>query len=165
MVLGDPSLGAALQSVGLPGEGLGAKGIPGFMLAFDDFFNTSCSGSSCFPAPFPADPSSSGNPDYLGVGRGEPTLWENPYFNVNLNLPVASGDTFALAQHGKTIAHSYVVSIVSGYMSVTMDGTQVFSGNVSVPPVAYLYLTSSTGGSAEETVISNISATVNAPSN
>jgi hypothetical protein len=50
-------------------------------------------------------------------------------------------------------------------MSVTMDGTQVFSGYVTVPPVAYLYMTSSTGGDWEETVISNISATVNAPSN
>lgn len=163
MTLGD-SLGATLQSVGLPGEGIGAKGIPGFVLAFDDFYNAACT-SGCYPAPYVADPSTSGNPDYLGVGRGEPSLWENPYFNVNLNLPIPSGDTLSLAEPGKTITHSYVVSMVNGYMSVTMDGTQVFSGNVSVPPVAYLYLTASTGGSAEEVQVSNISATVNAPSN
>jgi hypothetical protein len=162
MVLGDPSLGATLQSVGLPGEGLGAKGLPGFVLAFDDFFNAACTGSGCFPSPYPSDPGTSSNPDYLGVGRGEPTLWEDPYFNVNTNLP---GGADALAEVGQTVSHDYVVTIANGYMSVTMDGLQVFSGNVVVPPVAYLYMTSSTGGDHEETVISNISATVNAPSN
>ena len=164
VVLGDPSLGAKLNSAGQVGEGLGARGIPGFVVAFDDFFNTSCT-SGCNPAPYPTDPSTSANPDYLGVGRGEESLWESPYFNVNTNLPVSSGDSYALAQYGKTISHNYVVNIVSGYMSVSMDGRQVFSGNVSVPPVAYLYVTSSTGGSWEQTVISNISATVSAPSN
>jgi hypothetical protein len=162
MVLGDPSLGAMLNSVGLPGEGLGAKGIPGFVLAFDDFYNPACTGNGCYPSPYPADPSSSGDPDYLGVGRGEPALWENPYFNVNTNLP---GGADALAWYGHKVTHAYVVTIANGYMSVTMDGTQVFSGNVTVPPVAYLYVTASTGGSYEETVISQISATVNAPSN
>jgi hypothetical protein len=164
MVLGDPSLGATLTSAGEVGEGLGARGISGFVLAFDDFYNAACT-SSCDPAPFPADPSSSSNPDYLGVGRGETSLWESPYFNVNKSLPVQPGDTSALAESGKTISNSYVVSIVNGYMSVTMNGTQAFSGNVSVPPVAYLYVTASTGGSYEQTVISNISATVSAPSN
>jgi hypothetical protein len=157
MVLGDPSLGATLQSAGEAGEGLGARGIPGFVLAFDDFFNAACT-VSCFPAPYPADPSSSSNPDYLGVGRGEDVLWENPYFNVNSSIPL-------IAQSGVTKSHDYVVSIVQGYMGVTMDGTQVFSGHVSVPPVAYLYVTSSTGGSYEQTVISNISASISAPSN
>jgi hypothetical protein len=86
MVLGDPSLGGTLQSAGEAGEGLGARGIPDFVLAFDDFYNAACTGS-CFPAPYPADPSSSSNPDYLGVGRGEDVLWENPYFNVNSSIP------------------------------------------------------------------------------
>jgi hypothetical protein len=158
MVLGDPSLGATLQSAGQAGEGLGARGVPGFVLAFDDFYNAACTGSGCYPAPYPADPSTSGNPDYLGVGRGEDVLWENPYFNVNTSIPL-------IAQYGVTTAHSYVVSITQGYMSVSMDGVQIFSGHVSVPPVAYLYVTASTGGSYEQTVISNISATVAAPSN
>jgi hypothetical protein len=158
MVLGDPSLGATLQSAGQAGEGLGARGIPGFVLAFDDFYNAACTGSSCYPAPYPADPSTAGNPDYLGVGRGEDVLWENPYFNVNTTIPL-------IAQYGASQAHSYVVSVTQGYMGVSMDGVQVFSGHVSVPPVAYLYVTASTGGSYEQTVISNISATVAAPSN
>ena len=152
MVLGDPSLGATLTSLGATGQGLGAEGIPGFVLAFDDYYNAGI------------DPSSAANPDYLGVGRSETYLWENPYRNVNNNLPNGAN---ALAEVGQTISHDYVVTIVQGQMTVTMDGIQVFSGSisVSVPPVAYLYVTSSTGGSYEQTVISNIQATVSAPSN
>ena len=50
-------------------------------------------------------------------------------------------------------------------MSVTMDGNAVFSGQVTVPPVAYLYFTSSTGNSYEQTVVTNVSATISAPTN
>jgi hypothetical protein len=141
MVLGDPSLGATPTSTGQTGEGLGAQGIPGFALEFDDFENP-------------------GNPPvpYLGVTRSESELWQNPYINVNTNIP-------ALATTGVTVSHDYTVSIVQGMMTVTMDGTQVFSGTVSVPPVAYLYFTASTGSEFEQAIISNLSATVSAPSN
>jgi len=141
MVLGDPSLGATPTSTGMVGSGLGAEGIPGFVLGFDTYENAG-------DPPVP----------YLGVGRGEPALWENPWFNVNTNIP-------PLASPGSTISHDYTVSIVQEQMTVTMDGSQVFSGNVTVPPVAYLYVTASTGGSWEQTNISNLSATVSAPSN
>jgi len=141
MVLGDPSLGATPTSLGATGYGLGAEGIPGFVLGFDTYHNAG-------DPPVP----------YLGVGRGETALWENPWFNVNTNIP-------ALATHGITVTHNYTVSIVQGQMTVTMDGSQVFSGSVTVPPVAYFYMTASTGGSYERTVISNLSATVSAPSN
>jgi hypothetical protein len=89
------------------------------------------------------------------VGRGEFELWENPWVNVNTNIP-------PLASPGMSITHSYTVAIVQGQMTVTMDGTQVFSGSVTVPPVAYLYVTASTGGLWEQTVISNLSASVSA---
>ena len=141
MVLGDPSLGATPSSTGASGQGMGARGIPGFVLGFDTYNNE-------------GDPSV----PYLGVGRGEDALWENPWLNVNTNIS-------ALAAPGQTISHDYTVSIVQGTMTVTMDGSQVFSGNVTVPPVAYLYVTASTGGSWEKTVIGNLSATVAAPSN
>ena len=45
--------------------------------------------------------------------------------------------------------------------TVTMNGAQVFSSNASVPPVAYLYITSATGAYYEQIVISNIQALVN----
>ena len=51
---------------------------------------------------------------------------------------------------GMTISHDYTVSIVQGQMTVTMDGVQIISGNVTAPPVAYLYVTASTGGSYEQ---------------
>lgn len=95
---------------------------------------------------------------YLGVGRGESALWENPWLNVNTNIGV-------LASLGTSVSNNYVVSIVKGQMTVTMDGAQVFSGNVTVPAVAYLYVTASTGGCWEQTVISNLAAIVSAPSN
>jgi Immunoglobulin domain/Immunoglobulin I-set domain len=142
LVLGDPTLGATTTSIGLPGEGLGAEGIPGAVLAFDDFEN-------------PGDPPI----PYVGVTRGETALWKNPYFNFNSNIS-------PLATPGKTVTNNFVISIVNGLLTVTMNGTQLFSGTVvSVPPVAYLYFTASTGSEFEQTVISNLSATVSAPSN
>jgi Bacterial lectin len=141
VVLGDPSLGATPTSLGATGMGLAAEGIPGLVFAFDTYHN----------AGDPAVP-------YLGVGRGETVLWEKPWFNVNTSIPT-------LVAGGMTISHDYTVSIVKGLMTITLDGVEVVSGNVAPPPVAYLYVTSSTGGSWETAVISNVSATVSVPSN
>jgi hypothetical protein len=142
LVLGDPTLGATLTSTGEPGEGLGAQGIPGAVLEFDDYEDTG-------DAPVP----------YVSVTRGETNEWEKPYYLLNTGIA-------ALAAPGQTISHNYVVSLVQGLLTVTMDGTQIFSGAVvSVPPVAYLYFTASTGAEYEQLVISNLSATVSAPSN
>ena len=128
-------------------------GIPGFVLAFDNYYNPP-SGS------FPGDPGTTSNPDYIAVGRGETALWENPYQSVNTNLP---GGANAFAEPGVTITHNYVVTIINGKVTVTMDGAQVFSSNVSVPSVAYLYITSATGAYYEQIVISNIQAIVTGP--
>jgi hypothetical protein len=151
IVLGDPSLGATTTSVGGVGRGLGAMGIPGFVLAFDNYYNPP-SGS------FPGDPGSASNPDYIAIGRGETALWENPYQSVNTNLP---GGANAFAQPGVTTTNNFVVTIINGKVTVTMNGAQVFSSNASVPPVAYLYITSATGAYYEQIVISNIQAIVN----
>jgi Bacterial lectin/Immunoglobulin I-set domain len=141
VVLGDPSLGATPTSLGATGMGLAAKGIPGLVFAFDTYHN---SGDPAVP--------------YLGVGRGESALWENPWFNVNTAIPT-------LVAGGMTISHDYTVSLVQGFMTITLDGVEVVSGNVAPPQVAYLYVTSSTGGSWETAVISNVSATISVPSN
>ena len=139
VVLGDPSLGATLTSWGSFGEGLGAKGIPGLTLAFDDYENT---GDPTVP--------------YVGVTRGEFGLWENPYFLIDTAIP-------ALAVPGQIVTHSYVVSLVAGKITVSMDGVQILAGAVSAPPAAYLYVTSGTGASWEQTQITNISVTASAP--
>ena len=121
--------------------GLGAEGIPGLLFAVDTYENAG-------DPPVP----------YIGVGRGETALFEKPWFFVNTTIP-------PVVSSSMPITHEYVVTIVQGQMTVTMDGVQVFSGNVTPPPVAYLYITASTGGSFEDTVVSNVSATVSVPSN
>jgi hypothetical protein len=141
VVLGDPSLGATPTSLGATGMGLGAEGIPGLLFAEDTYHNAG-------DPPVP----------YVAVGRGETALFEKPWFNVNTNIP-------AVVSASMPITHSYTFSLVQGQMTVTMDGIQVLSGAVTPPPVAYLYITASTGGSYEDTVISNVSATVSVPSN
>ncbi len=141
VVLGDPSTGATPTSVGTQGMGLGASGIPGSVFGFDTYHN---GGDPMVP--------------YVGVGRSDATLFEKPWFNTNTNIP-------ALAVGGTSVTHSYTVSIIQGQMTITLDGVQVISGSVSVPAVAYLYITASTGGSYEQTVISNVSATVSVPAN
>jgi hypothetical protein len=55
--------------------------------------------------------------------------------------------------------------LVQGALTVTLDGSVVISGNVTPPPIAYLYVTASTGGSWETTVISNVFAVVSQPPN
>jgi hypothetical protein len=64
-----------------------------------------------------------------------------------------------------SITHDYTVSIIQGQMTITLDGVQVISGSVTVPAVAYLYITASTGGSFEQAVISNVSASISVPAN
>jgi hypothetical protein len=140
VVFGDPTLGATPTSVGAPGQGLAAEGIPGFVVAIDDYHN-----AGEYPVP------------YLAIGRGETPLWENPWDAVNTTIP-------AVAVVGSTISHNYTLSLVQGNLTVTMDGAQIFSGVVTVPPVSYFYVTSSTGGKFEQTIIRNLSATVSAPS-
>jgi Immunoglobulin I-set domain len=141
VVFGDPSLGATPTSKGASGMGLGAKGIPGTVFGFDTYHN-----AGEWPVP------------YVGVGRGEAPLFENPWFNVNTSIPVLVAD-------GMTISHDYTITIEQGQLTETLDGVQVLSGAVTVPAVAYFYITASTGGSYEQAVISNVSATVSVPSN
>jgi hypothetical protein len=141
VVLGDPSLGATPTSTGATGFGLGAQGIPGLVFGFDTYHNA---GDPTVP--------------YVAVGRGETNLFENPWFMVNTNIP-------QLVSSSNPISHDYTVTLTQGNLTMTLDGVVVMSGNVTPPPAAYLYVTASTGGSWETTVISNVHATVTEPSN
>lgn len=141
VVLGDPSLGATPTSVGATGFGLGAQGIPGLVFGFDTYENVG-------DPPIP----------YVAVGRSETNLFEKPWFLVNTNIP-------QLVSSSMPISHNYTVTLVQGVLTMTLDGAVVMTGNVTPPPTAYLYVTASTGGSWETTVISNVSATVTQPPN
>ncbi len=141
VLLADPSLGATPTSLGAAGMGLGAEGIPGVLFALDTYHNA---GDPTVP--------------YVAVGRGETALFSKPWFNVNTTIPTVVSSSMP-------ITHNYTVSIVQGRVTATMDGAQVFSGTITAPPVAYLFITASTGGSFEDTIISNVSATVSVPAN
>jgi hypothetical protein len=141
VLLADPSLGATPTSLGATGMGLGASGIPGALFALDTYHNA---GDPTVP--------------YVAVGRGETALFGKPWFDVNTSIAAVVSSSMA-------ITHSYTVTIVQGQLTATMDGLQVFSGTFTPPPVAYLFITASTGGSYEDTVISNVSATVSVPAN
>jgi len=142
VTLGDPSQGATLTSVGLPGKGLGASGIPGFVLGFDTFQNG--------PPDAPIVP-------YVGVTRGNTGLFESPWFNYNDNIA-------PIVVVGQVIATNFAITLVNGQMTVTQNGSLIFSGAVSaVPPVAYLYVTASTGSDYETLVLSNFSGVVGKP--
>ena len=141
VLLADPSLGATPTSMGAAGMGLGAEGIPGVLFALDTYHNAG-------DPPVP----------YVAVGRGETALFSKPWFNVNTTIPTVVSSSMP-------ITHNYTVSIVQGRVTATMDGAQVFSGTITAPPVAYLFITASTGGSFEDTIISNVSATVSVPAN
>jgi hypothetical protein len=141
LVFGDPSTGATTTSLGTPGMGLGAAGIPGSLFGFDTYHNA---GDPTVP--------------YVGVGRSDAALFEKPWFNVNTSIPT-------LVAVGQSISHDYTISIIQGQMTVTLDGVQVMSGSVTLPPVAYMFFTASTGGSFEQAVISNVSVSISVPSN
>lgn len=141
IVLGDPSQGATLTSLGATGQGLGAEGIPGLALGFDTYHN---SGEHAVP--------------YVAVGGSATSQWENPWLYINGSIPT-------LVAVGQTITHTYTFSLIQGQLIETMDGVQVISGSITPPPVAYFYITASTGGSYEQAVISNVSSTVSAPPN
>jgi hypothetical protein len=147
MVLADPTQGASKYSMGSAGSGLGAQGIPGFVLGFDTYYNSGL------------DPC---QPPYLGVGQGASNLWENPWTSTNCYLPNGSGTYNGNNAAYTNSTHNYVVTVVNGNMNVTMDGNQVFSGAVSMPPVGYLGFTGSTGGAKEQVVISNMVVTLSA---
>jgi hypothetical protein len=165
LVLADPSQGATTGSLGAVGEGIGASGIPGFVLGFDTYQNNDSQGDpGCtYQGDLPCDPIAV---PYMAVGQGATALWENPWTFVNGFLDTQHSTDYSPTTFVPTSgiqAHNYVVTVVGGVMTVTMDGYELFSGTVSLPPVAYLGFTGSTGGSEETVLFSNLTATVSAP--
>jgi hypothetical protein len=164
LVLADPSQGATTSTLGLAGSGLGAMGIPGFVLGFDTYQNGDLQGDpgctyDADGTTVPCDPVAV---PYMAVGHGATNLWENPWTFVNGNLNTQSSTDYAINTFANA-THSYVVTVVNSVMTVTMDGYELFTGTVSLPPAAYLGFTASTGGSMESVTVSGLTATVSAP--
>jgi hypothetical protein len=159
MVLANPSQGATTSSIGTSGEGLGANGIPGFVLGFDTYQNGNLeTNPGCSQSP-PCDPMTV---PYMAVGQGASALWENRWTFVNGNLNTQSSTNYAINTFANA-SHAYVVTVVNSIMTVTMDGHELFTGTVSLPPAAYLGFTASTGGAEESVTISALTATISAP--
>jgi hypothetical protein len=171
MILADPSQGATTASQGLSGEGLDAAETPGFVLGVVVYqdgndeggpLTYGCSGNvangACDPITVP----------YIAIGQSAQNLWKNPWAYVNGNLNMQNSTNY-LPNVFANAAHSYVVSINSGIMTLTMDGFELFTGQVSVPPVAYFGFTGSTAGNVlsieqeEQSVVSNLTVTTSAP--
>ncbi len=166
MVLADPTQGATTSSIGTSGEGLGANGIPGLVVGFDTYQNGNLSiNLNCTFTHESGDPDDACDPTtvpYMAVGPGAELLWENPWYFVNGNLDTQNSTDYPISTYANS-THNYVVSVVDGVMTVTMDGYELFTGQVSLPPAAYLGFTASTGGSEEAVTLSNLTATVSAP--
>jgi len=165
MILADPSQGATTSSMGATGEGLGARGIPGFVLGFDTYQNGNDDGGPLENSCTSGNPNGACDPvtvPYMAVGQGATNLWENPWTYVNGNLNTQSSTDYSVSTFANA-THSYVVTVVNGIMTVTIDGNELFTGNVTLPPVAYLGFTASTGGAMESVTISSLSATVSEP--
>jgi len=165
LVLADPTQGATTTTLGRPGEGLGAAEIPGLVVGFDTYQNgnnqnntVNCStannsdNGACDPMPV----------SYMAVGQGASALWENPWTNVNGYLNTQNSSSYSPSVFASS-THDYVVSVRSGVTTITMDGYELFTGKVDLPPVAYLGFTASTGGATETVVLSKLTAVVSAP--
>ncbi len=134
VVLGDPSRGATITSLGDGGNNMGARGIPGMAFVFDDFQN-------------PGDPAT----PYFGITPSDTALWEHPWLFTSGPLP-------PLASSGTSVSHAYLFTFGPGHLTVTMDGNTIFDGAVSLPASAYLYFTGSTGQYDQQVTISNVTA-------
>ncbi len=123
IVLGDPSLGATPTSIGMVGQGLGAQGIPGLVFEFDDYHNAG-------EPPVP----------YFAVTRGESAQFENPLLREQRKYSYVG--CCRAVDHARLCGDDR-----EQRLTVTLDGAEVVNTLINPPPIAYLYVTASTGGS------------------
>ncbi|MGZ6973572.1 MAG: Ig-like domain-containing protein [Acidimicrobiia bacterium] len=134
VVLGDVARGATGSSLGAAGGGLGFAGIPGIAVAMDTFQN-------------PGDPS--GNS--VGITNGP--VGSDP---VQLRWLATTSAVPLL----RTFVHHVVVSVVSGYVAVRIDGQQVLGQpGVAVPGTFRLGFSGGSGGLTDLHMVNNVTIT------
>ena len=149
LILGDPSRNVTPGSYAAPGTAMGAYGLAGLVLVFG---TTSDYDQTPVTVPF------------LAAGRGE--AWGSPW-----NLTSTSLGTWGITSYpgALTVAqaangqHRYQVNLFNGMLTVLLDGAQVFSGQVRVPPVAYVGFGASTEGGGSTQTLSDLNFNVSAP--
>ena len=160
LVFADPSRGATAASLGATGSGLGARGIPGAVLAFDTLANP----AQGLPGQAGYLPADSPVP-FLGLGRSEAGLWGQPWQLGFFALPGYPGSRTdpAAALRFASSTHTYRVTVADGVLTVTMDGAPVLTGAVDLPPAALVGFTAGTSARWERTVVSDFSAALSVP--
>jgi hypothetical protein len=98
----------------------------------------------------------------MAVGQGAAALWENPWTFVNGDLNTQSSTNYPIDTYANS-SHAYVVTVVNSILTLTIDGRELFTGIVSLPPVAYLGFTASTGSFEEKVTLSDLAATISPP--
>jgi hypothetical protein len=118
------------KSVGAGGGGLGFLGLPGVAVTLDTFRGGN-------------DPSS----NFIGLSTGGAN-GALTYVATATNIP-----------NLRTGTHNVQVAAAAGKVTVSIDGTQVISAAVSLPPSVLVAFTGSTGGFTDQHAVSNASIT------
>jgi hypothetical protein len=160
LVFADPSRGATAAGLGASGSGLGARGIPGAVLAVDTLADPA-QGVPGQPGYLPADLPV----PFLGLGRAEAGLWGQPWQLGYFALPGYPGSRTdpAAALRFAASTHAYRVTVADGTLTVTLDGTPVLTGAADLPPSALVGFTAATSDHWERVVVSDFSATLSVP--
>lgn len=132
LAFADVNAGAKSTSLGSSGGGLGWSGIPGFAVALDTYANGT-------------DPSS----NFVGLATGF-----NPTSVKDLTWKATSSTTPPLRA-----AHQVTAVIAGGTIYVSIDGTQLLTGTVSLPGKVLIGFTSADGNRVDRHAVSNVRVT------
>ena len=133
LALGDPASGARATSLGLNGGGLGWAGIPGIAVALDTYKNGT-------------DPSN----NFVGVATG--------FRATNNDNLIWKTTAPAVPPLRNTTRHIHVL-VTGGQLSVSVDGAQVLTTPVTLPPQTLLGFTGGDGGITDRHAVSNVAIT------
>jgi hypothetical protein len=136
LTFADAGKGAMASSLGAIGGGLGWSGIPGLAVTLNTFKNAS-------------DPSN----NFIGLATGfDPVAPENMVWaaTATAKVPPLRG----------TVRHINV-TVVSGTLTVSVDGTQVLSTPVTLPPSTLIGFTGATASLTDRHAVSNVVITAN----
>ena len=130
LVLADPSRGALASSVGAQGGGLGFSGIPGLAVAFVTYQS-------------PGAPSS----NFVGITDGPVGTEAGTMHWIATSTAVPS---LRATRH-------VVVEVLSGTLTLTIEGVKVLTQAVTLPPQVLLGFSGGSGGNTDNHQVSNVS--------
>jgi hypothetical protein len=131
LTFANPVAGATPASLGTGGGGLGFSGIPGLAVALDTY-QTSTNPSS----------------NFVGISDGGTTPGSDQlhWLATNTNVPALRGSPVHV-----------VVTLASGVLAVSVNGSQVLSIAVALPPQVLVGFTGGNGGLTDRHAVTNVS--------